>query len=75
MRQVTPEEASTQLADLIDAALHGERVFIARDEDHRVQLIPVAPAARRRRAGSAKGLVTLRDDFDAPLDDFAEYMQ
>ena len=27
-----------------------------------------------RKAGSAKGLVWMRDDFDAPLDDFAEYM-
>jgi hypothetical protein len=27
-----------------------------------------------RKAGSAKGMVKMSDDFDAPLDDFAEYM-
>lgn len=27
-----------------------------------------------RRAGSAKGLVTIPDDFDEPLEDFKEYM-
>ena len=28
---------------------------------------------RRRQAGSAKGLVTISDDFDEPLEDFKEY--
>ncbi len=27
-----------------------------------------------RKAGSAKGKFTMADDFDAPLEDFAEYM-
>ena len=29
---------------------------------------------RRRQAGSAKGLVTISDDFDEPLEDFKDYM-
>ena len=29
---------------------------------------------RNRRAGLAKGLVKLHDDFDEPLDDFTDYM-
>jgi hypothetical protein len=33
------------------------------------------PTARTPRFGSAKGLVTfMADDFDAPLDDFKDYM-
>ena len=28
----------------------------------------------RRQFGSAKGLLTVPDDFDDPLDDFADYM-
>ncbi len=27
-----------------------------------------------RKAGSAKGEIIMADDFDAPLEDFAEYM-
>ena len=27
------------------------------------------------KAGSAKGMVTMAPDFDAPLDDFAEHMK
>ncbi len=29
---------------------------------------------RGRKAGSAKGEIFMADDFDAPLEDFAEYM-
>lgn len=28
----------------------------------------------RRQAGSAKGQIIIADDFDAPLEDFREYM-
>ncbi|HEX5548623.1 MAG TPA: DUF2281 domain-containing protein [Ktedonobacterales bacterium] len=75
MQQVTPEEAMAHLAELIDAAMRGERVVIARDDQHAVQLIPVTPTSQGRRAGSAKGLIVMREDFDTPLDDFTEYMQ
>lgn len=30
---------------------------------------------KQRRAGLAKGLIKMSDDFDEPLDDFKEYMQ
>ncbi|HEU4783058.1 MAG TPA: type II toxin-antitoxin system prevent-host-death family antitoxin [Ktedonobacterales bacterium] len=75
MQQVTPEEARAHLAELIDAAMRGERVVIARDDRHAVQLIPVSPTRQSQRAGSAKGLIVMREDFDALLDDFSEYMQ
>jgi prevent-host-death family protein len=75
MQQVTPEEAKAHLAELIDAAMRGERVIIARDDRHAVQLIPVSPANQSRQVGSARGLIVMWEDFDAPLDDFSEYMQ
>ncbi len=28
---------------------------------------------KRRKAGSAEGLIKMSDDFDAPLEDFKEY--
>ena len=75
MLQVTPDEAKARLAELIEAAMRGERVVIARDNEHAVRLVPVSSPARQRHAGTAKGLITLREDFDAPLPDFDEYMQ
>ena len=29
---------------------------------------------KKRKAGSAKGEIIMADDFEAPLEDFAEYM-
>lgn len=29
----------------------------------------------KRKAGLAKGLVQMKDDFDEPLDDFKDYME
>lgn len=34
----------------------------------------VAAGQRTRKAGSAKGLISIAPDFDAPLPDFDEYM-
>ena len=35
---------------------------------------PAPPAAPAPRAGFLKGTFQMREDFDAPLEDFAEYM-
>jgi antitoxin (DNA-binding transcriptional repressor) of toxin-antitoxin stability system len=74
VQEVTPDEAKQHLAELIDAALRGEDVVIARDQQHAVRLVPVPRGGRHRDAGTARGLITMRDDFDAPLPDFDEYM-
>lgn len=74
MTQVTLDEAKEQLPALIEAALGGEEVLITRN-GHSVRLVPCEEKPRRK-AGSAKGLITyIADDFDAPLEDFKEYME
>ena len=75
MQQVTLEEAVTHLSDLIEAAMRGEDVFITKDEQHSVQLVPRMSKKRTRHFGSAKGLIVMAEDFDAELPDFREYMQ
>ena len=74
MYQVSLDEAKTRLLDLIEAALKGENVFIFREDRQMVQLVPVEPLKRQPQFGSAKGLIVMADDFDAPLADFDEYM-
>lgn len=74
MYQVNLAEAITRLRDLINAAISGEAVFIKNDHQV-VQLVPVAPPQRCPQFGSAKGLITMADDFGAPLADFEEYME
>ena len=75
MQQVSLEEASGRLQDLIAAAAGGEDVFITQGEEVTVQLVPRSTRKRKRQFGSAKGLITMAPDFDAPLDDFKEYME
>ncbi|MBW4606241.1 MAG: DUF2281 domain-containing protein [Hassallia sp. WJT32-NPBG1] len=67
MQQITLAEASQHLPELIEAAINGEEIVITKDEQ---------PVVKRRpaKAGSAKGLVTISDDFDEPLEDFKDYM-
>lgn len=74
MYQVKLEEASIRLVDLVDEAIKGKKVFILRDTDQMVQLVPVPSPLRSPQFGSAEGLVVMADDFDAPLEDFSEYM-
>ncbi|MBW4452515.1 MAG: type II toxin-antitoxin system prevent-host-death family antitoxin [Nostoc indistinguendum CM1-VF10] len=75
MQQITLAEASQNLPDLIEAALGGEEIIIIKDNQPLVKLTPVSPLKHRRQPGSAKGLITISDDFDAPLEEFKEYME
>ena len=73
MVQVTAEEAQDHLADLIAKAMKGETVVITQDGHQTVQLVPVERRASRPQFGSARGLITIADDFDEPLEEFDEY--
>ena len=74
--QVNIHEAKTQLSKLIQAALNGKQVIIAKGNKPIVRLEVLPEAKCKRKIGNAKGLVlTMADDFDAPLNDFREYME
>lgn len=81
MVQVTRAEAKEHFDDLIEAAMRGETVLIEDSDEQGKQTVqmvalPAKPARRPRKAGNAKGSVLyIADDFDAPLDDFREYME
>jgi prevent-host-death family protein len=66
-------EAKAHFSTLVRKALQGDEVVIARDNKPLLKLVPVGVAARK--PGSAKGQIVIGDDFDAPLDDFAEYVK
>lgn len=74
MIQVTIHEAKTHLSRLIQQALNGEEVIIAKGKKPVAKLVILPEARKQRRLGGAPGLVkSIADDFDAPLDMFAEY--
>jgi prevent-host-death family protein len=59
-------DAKAQLSSLIQRALAGEEVIIARAGDPLVQLIPVQFSTHPRSGGQLKGKIRLAEDFDAP---------
>jgi prevent-host-death family protein len=76
MQQINLAEASQQLPELVEAAMNGEEIIITKDEQPVVKLTSVTQQTKRypAKAGSAKGLITMSDDFDEPLEDFKDYM-
>ena len=76
MTEVTLAEAQAKLPELVAAAARGEEVVITLRDQPAIKLVPIAPVAKPHpQFGSAKGLILyMAPDFDAPLDDFKEYM-
>jgi prevent-host-death family protein len=74
--QVDVVEAQEKLLELIEKTIAGEEIVITKDNEPVVKLVQTQAQKKRwpSKAGSAKGLVWISDDFDAPLDDFQDYM-
>jgi antitoxin (DNA-binding transcriptional repressor) of toxin-antitoxin stability system len=71
------EEAQAQLPKLIEQLQPGEEIVITRDQKPVARLIGEAkPDQPPRRLGTLKGSVLyMAPDFNAPLEDFTEYME
>ena len=65
--------AKAQLAELVQKAMSGEDIIIARDNKPLLKLVPLKDLSETRSPGSARGRIRISPDFDAPLDDFADY--
>ncbi len=77
MPTVTLQEAQSRLPDLIHNLSPGDEVVITENDQPLARLTRAAPAERKsRQLGTLKGsVVYMAPDFDAPLDDFKEYME
>ncbi len=76
MNQLTLEEAEKSFSRILWEVMAGEEIIITHDQKPIVKLTSLAnPKPKKRiKAGSAKGLIKIADDFDEPLEDFKEYM-
>jgi len=72
VNQVDLNVAQSTLPELIEEVQLGEHVVITRNNEPVAEIVPIAAAKPGRKPvfGSAKGLVHMAEDFDAPLDDF-----
>jgi len=73
MSTVNIHQAKTHLSRLVQEAVEGGEVIIARANKPLVKLVPVEEARPPRRLGTAAGKVWMSEDFDEPLPDFDEY--
>ncbi len=75
MHQVTIHEAKTHLSKLIQEALAGEEVIIAKNRQPLIRLTVLPGVKPQRKIGGGKGLIVQMDDtFNEPLDDLKGYM-
>jgi antitoxin (DNA-binding transcriptional repressor) of toxin-antitoxin stability system len=77
MSTITLEEAQARLPELIAGLKPGEEVVITQEAQPVARLVAERPAARKPRVpGTARGkILYMADDFNAPLEDFKEYME
>lgn len=74
MYQITLEEAALRLPQLIEETKSGEEIVITQNSIAVARLVPMKNEEQRPQFGSANKVITyMADDFDAPLDDFADY--
>jgi prevent-host-death family protein len=64
-------EAKTQLSKLVERALEGEEVIIARGGKPMVRLVPIRDHDTPRKGGQWKGKVRIAEDFDELPEDIA----
>ena len=64
---VNVHEAKTCFSSLLKRVQLGEEIVIAKAGKPVARLVPFTQNMSPRRPGTAKGMVTIGDDFDAPL--------
>ena len=77
MSTITIEEAQAHLVALIGNLRAGEEIVITRDRQAVAKLVGQSQTPRLpRRPGTLKGTVLyMAPDFNAPLEEFKEYMR
>lgn len=71
---VNMHEAKTHLSSLVERALKGERIVVAKNGKPQVALTPVTERPKRRQLGLDRGKIFIGENFDDPLPEFEEYM-
>ena len=75
MPTVALEKAQASLPELLRQVAGGEEFTITQNGEPKAKLSPLPAKHVYAHAGSLPGKVWMSPDFDAPLDDFKEFMQ
>jgi len=68
MHKVNIHQAKTHLSKLVDSAMHGEEIIIAKAGVPIVKLVAIKQV-ETRQFGVLKGKIKISNDFDDPLPD------
>jgi len=68
MHAINIHDAKTRFSKLVDAAMRGEEIIIAKAGKPAAKLVPFS-VKKKRKFGVLKGQIRISDDFDAPLSD------
>jgi prevent-host-death family protein len=74
MTRVNIAQAKARFSELVQKAMSGEDVVIARDNKPLLRLVPLAASGAKRQPGSAAGQVWIAPDFDQTPEGFEEYL-
>jgi len=76
MPTIDVAQAKRQFDQLLERVSQGEEVVITKNNRPLARLTAPPPRQQnpKREFGSVEGEIWMSDDFDAPLDDFWEYM-
>lgn len=64
-------EAKTHFSKLLERVLKGEEVIIAKAGKPVARILPLVPNVTTRTPGIDKGKITIKPNFDDPLEEFA----
>ena len=77
MTSISIEEAQSHLSEIIASLVPGEEILILRNEEPVAKLVgeKAAPTESRKPGRGKDRILFMADDFDAPLEEFKEYME
>jgi len=67
-------EAKAHFSELVQKAMLGEEVVIAKGNKPVLKLVPLEKPKQPRKPGSAKGKIWMAKDFDAIPEGFEDYV-
>ena len=75
MTSIAIDAAQKKLPILIEEVIHGGHILITKDKTPVAEIVPISGPKPTPIFGSAKGMISMAKDFDAPLDDFEKYLK
>jgi prevent-host-death family protein len=75
METIDINQALIKINQLFEIASKGQEIIITKNQKPMVKLVSAYSSTQRPPLfGSDQGIISIRDDFDEPLEDFKDYV-